>query len=99
MKWLAIADEDNQDMEHRYIGPLILKDGFKVRYTNVETYSDDMRQRFVAIFYANGYDITIKYNNTFAYCEITALKRKQKYIEMALVVCVLWALYRAYAYY
>lgn len=98
MEWLRIEHQDNQDMQYRYIGPLIMKDGFKVRYLNIETYSDDLRSMFVSVFYKNGYEITTKYNNAFAYCEITAVKRKTKYIEVALVICVIWALVRAYSY-
>lgn len=98
MEWLDVQDDDNQDMNHNYIGALIMKDGFKVRYEHVETYTEEMRNKFIVLFYKHGYDITIKYSNTFAYCEITAVKRKQKYIEIALGICVMWAMFRTYSY-
>ena len=98
MEWLEVSDENNQDMNHKYVGALIMKDGFKVRYENVEMYTEEMRQKFVTLFYKHGYDINIKYSNTFAYCEIIAVKRKKKYIEIALGICVLWAMFRTYSY-
>ena len=98
MDWLDITEQDNQDMKHEYIGSLILKDGFKVRYTDIEVYSENMRNTFVKIFSKHGYDIRIKYFNTFAYCEITAVRRKHKYIEIALGICLCWGLFRTYSY-
>lgn len=98
MEWLNITDQDNQDMKHQYIGALILKDGFKVRYENIETYTDDMRKKFISIFYKHGYDIRITYSNTYAYCEITAVKTKHKYLEVALGICLCWAIFRTYSY-
>ena len=99
MDWIRINDEDNQDLDVEYIGPLIHKKGFKARYTNVETYSDEMRQRLARTYSKHGYDVRILYNNTFAYCEVTATKQKSKYIELALALCLLWASYRIYTYY
>ena len=74
MEWLAVEDEDNQDMQHEYIGELILQKGFKVRYNNVEVYTDKMRKHMEQVFKAQGYTIQIKYNNTYAHMEITAVK-------------------------
>lgn len=99
LNWLNLDDQDNQDLEVRYIGKLILKDGFKVRYLNVETYTDHMRDRLTSHYASHGYNIHVKYNNTFAYCEVTAIKREKKYIEIAILLCCLWALYRVYTYY
>lgn len=95
MEWLNVEDEHNQDMSYRYIGPLILKEGFKVRYVDIDNYNDELRSKFINLFYKHGYDISISYVNSFAYCEITAVKRKNKYIELALGICVIWAAYRA----
>tara|TARA_B100000683_G_scaffold268472_1_gene303692 strand:- start:137 stop:439 length:303 start_codon:yes stop_codon:yes gene_type:complete len=96
MQWLRIEDDENQDMEHEYIGELILEDGFKVRYTNVEVYTDSMRQKFESVFKKQGYRIKVKYNNTHASIEITAIKQKTKYLEVAIAVAVGWAVYRVY---
>lgn len=98
MEWLNIEDEHNQDISYRYIGPLILKEGFKVRYVDIDNYNEDLRSKLIALFYKHGYDISISYVNSFAYCEITAVKRKNKYIEIALTLCVLWAAYRALSF-
>ena len=98
MEWLRIEDEHNQDMEHEYIGELILQKGFKVRYTNVEVNTDSMRHMFESIFRKNGYDIKVKYNNTHAFVEITATKAVTKYIELAILIAVLWAVYRVYTH-
>jgi len=97
MDWLRIEDEHNQDMEHAYIGPLILEDGFKVKYTNVEIYTDTMRERFESLFKNKGYRIKVKYNNAHAFIEITATKQKTKYLEIAACVAVAWSLYRVYS--
>ena len=85
-------------MEHEYIGELILQKGFKVRYTNVEVYTDSMRHMFESTFRKNGYDIKVKYNNTHAFVEITATKAVTKYIELAIFIAVLWAVYRVYTH-
>lgn len=96
MQWLRIEDEHNQDMEHEYIGKLIIEDGFKVRYTNIEVYTDNMREKFESVFKKQGYRIKVKYNNIHASIEITAIKQKNKYLEFAIAVAVAWALYRVY---
>lgn len=96
MEWLRVEDEHNQDMAHEYIGELIVEDGFKVRYTNVEVYTDSMREKFESLFKKQGYRIKVKYNNTHASIEVTAIKRKTKYLELAMAVAVAWALYRVY---
>ena len=92
----SIEDEHNQDMEHEYIGELILQKASKSGYTNVEVYTDSMRHTFESIFRKNGYDIKVKYNNTHAFVEITATKAVTKYIELAILIAVLWAVYRVY---
>lgn len=94
MDWLTIEDEDNQDMQHEYIGELIMQNGFKVRYNNVEVYTDKMRKHMEKIFKSHGYIIQIKYNNTYAHMEITAIKTQSRYLEIALGIGILWALYR-----
>ena len=94
MEWLAVEDEDNQDMQHEYIGELILQKGFKVRYTNVEVYTDKMRKHLEKVFNAQGYTIQIKYNNTYAHMEVTAVKTQNRYLELAIFVGIMWALYR-----
>lgn len=96
MEWLRIDDEDNQDMQHEVIGDLILQKGFKVRYTNVEVYTDKMRKRFEQEFNKHGYSIQVKYNNTYAHMEITAVQKQVKYLEFAILIAVLWATYRVY---
>ena len=98
MDWLRVEDGENQDMEHEFIGNLILEKGFKVRYTNVEVYTDSMRERFKTLFKKHGYDIKVKYNNNYAYVEITATQRKVHYVEFALIIALLWALYRVYTH-
>ncbi len=45
MDWLAITDQDNQDMTHEFIGNLIMQDGFKVRYKNIEEYSSALQEK------------------------------------------------------
>jgi len=42
MDWLEIQSDDNQDIHHEFIGNLIMRDGFKVRYAQVELYTDEL---------------------------------------------------------
>jgi len=94
MDWLKIEDQDNQDMSHEFIGNLIMQEGFKVRYNNVEVYSENLRNEFLKVFGKNGYSISIIYKNNFAYCEITALRKKNKYMDYALALAGVWGTYR-----
>ena len=96
MEWLAVEDEENQDMQHEYIGELILQKGFKVRYNNVETFTDIMRKKMQRVFKAHGYAIQIKYNNTYAHMEITAVKTQNRYLEIAIFLGIIWALCRTF---
>lgn len=98
MEWLKIENQDNQDIKHEFIGNLIMQDGFKVRYNNVEVYSEKLREEFLKVFGKNGYSISITYKNDFAYCEITAIKKKNKYIDYAMIVAALWGVYRVGIY-
>lgn len=98
MEWLDIESEENQDMHHEFIGPLVMRDGFKVRYKEIELYTDKLRHEIQTVFGKRGYDVSIKYNNTFAYCEVTAVKKKNMYGDLAMVVAVAWAIYRVYGY-
>ena len=47
-----------------------------MRYKEVELYTDDLRDEIQKVFGKNGYSVSIKYNNTFAYCEVTAVKKQ-----------------------
>jgi len=94
MDWLAITDQDNQDMTHEFIGNLIMQDGFKVRYKNIEEFSSELQEKIKKIFKHNGYDTKLKYLQNYAYCEVTALKAKTKYIDYAIAVGILWGFYR-----
>lgn len=98
MDWLTVVSDENQDMHHEFIGNLIMRDGFKVRYKEVEVYSDDLRDTFVNTFSKNGYNVKITYNNTFAYCEILAVKKENRYGDVAITVAIAWAIYRVYLY-
>lgn len=99
MDWLTIESDENQDMYHEFIGNLIMRDGFKVRYKEVEVFSDALRNRFIKTFSKHGYDVKITYNNTFAYCELLAVKKENRYGDVAILVAILWAIYRAYLYF
>ena len=98
MDWLEIQSDDNQDIQHEFIGNLIMRDGFKVRYTEVELYTDDLRAEIQRVFGKNGYNVSIKYNNTYAYCEVTAIKKKNIYGDVAMACAIAWAIYRVYNY-
>ena len=98
MDWLEIQSDENQDMHHEFIGCLVMRDGFKVRYKEVELYTDDLRDEIKRVFAKNGYNVSIKYNNTFAYCEVTAVKKENRYGDVAMLIAILWAIYRVYVY-
>jgi hypothetical protein len=98
MDWLEIQSDDNQDMHYEFIGNLIMRDGFKVRYKEVELYTDELREVIKNKFASKGYDVSIKYNNTYAYCEVTAVKKKNVYGDVAIAVAIAWAIYRVYNY-
>lgn len=85
-------------MNYEFIGNLIMQDGFKVRYNHVETYSEDLRSKFTSTFRKHGYSASIVYRNDFAYCEITAVKKKKRYLDYAMILAALWALYRLSVY-
>lgn len=98
MDWLEIQSDDNQDMSHEFIGALIMRDGFKVRYNEVELYTDSLREEIRDLFGSHGYDVSMKYNNTYAYCEVTAVKKKNMYGDIAMFAAIAWAIYRVYNY-
>jgi len=98
MDWLEIVSDENQDMSHEFIGNLIMREGFKVRYKEVELYTDCLRDKIQSKFKSHGYDVRIKYNNTYACCEVTAVKTKNIYGDVAMLVAVAWAIYRAYTF-
>lgn len=98
MEWLEIQSDENQDMYHEFIGNLVMREGFKVRYKEVELYTDDLRDEIQRVFGNHGYLVSIKYNNTFAYCEVTAVKKENRYGDVAMVIAIVWAIYRAYSY-
>ena len=98
MDWLEIESDQNQDMHYEFVGSLVMRDGFKVRYREVELYTDELRDTFRSIFAKQGYDISIKYNNTYAYCEIVAVKKQNRYGDIAMTVAIVWAIYRVYNY-
>ena len=98
MDWLEIQSDENQDMHQEFIGCLIMRDGFKVRYKEVELFTDDLQDEIKRVFGKNGYSVSIKYNNTFAYCEVTAVKKENRYGDIAMVIAIAWAIYRVYMY-
>lgn len=98
MDWLDIPSDENQDMHHEFIGSLIMKDGFKVRYKQVELYTDALQNEIKRIYGEHGYSVTIKYSNTYAYCEVTAVKKPNIYGDIAMFVAVAWAIYRVWIY-
>ena len=75
-----------------------MQDGFKVRYTHVEVYSESLRTLFKKTFNNHGYIISIMYRNDYMTCEITALKKKHRYLDYAIILAVLWAIYRVSVY-
>ena len=95
MEWLDnVSDEDNQDMRSEFIGNLIMRDGFKVRYTNIEEYTSELQDKIKQVFAKNGYSVELKYMQNYAYLEVTALKKQPKYIDYAIAVGLLWGGYR-----
>lgn len=96
MDWLNINDEPNPDIEPEFIGNLIMKNGFKVRYNNVEVFSDTLRKNMIQKYKNHGYNIEISYNSNFTNCEITAIREKKPYLEAACLITALWAIYRVY---
>jgi len=94
MEWLSITSDDNQDMTHEFIGNLIMKDGFKVRYNNIEEYSTVLQEKIKRVFSQNGYRADMNYMQNYAYLEVTAIKEKPKYIDYAIAVVFLWGVYR-----
>ena len=94
MDWLAINDQDNQDMNHGFIGNLIMRNGFKVRYKNIEEYSSELQMKIKKVFKKNGYETKLTYLQNYAYCEVTALEAKTKYLDYAIAVGTIWAFYR-----
>jgi len=94
--WIQIEHQDNPDISAEYIGPLIHKKGFKVRYNNVEEYTDELRKKIENLFYKHGYVIRVKYNSNFSYAEIIAEKKEPRYVEIALVIAILWVVWRIY---
>lgn len=98
MEWLEITSEENQDMHAEFIGNLVMREGFKVRYKEVELYTDDLRNEIQRVFHKHGYIVNIKFNNTFAYCEVTAVKMENRYGDIAMAIAIAWAIYRAYSY-
>jgi ribosomal protein S8 len=100
MQWLdKVADEDNQDMRSEFIGNLIMREGFKVRYNNIEEYSSSLQEKITRVFAKNGYSVELKYLQNYAYLEVTALKQKPKYVDYAIAVGLLWGGYRFVASY
>jgi len=98
MDWLDITSDENQDMHYEFVGSLVMRDGFKVRYREIELYTDDLRDTFRSVFVKHGYDISIKYNNTYAYCEIVAVRKSNRYGDIAMTIAIVWAIYRMYNY-
>lgn len=95
MEWLDnVSDEDNQDMRSEFIGNLIMRDGFKVRYKNIEEYTSELQDKIKKVFANNGYSIELKYMQNYGFLEVTAVKQKPKYIDYAIAVGLLWGGYR-----
>lgn len=95
MQWLEeVSDEDNQDLRSEFIGNLIMRDGFKVRYTNIEVYSSLLQQNIKRVFGQNGYSVELKFMQNYAYLEVTAIKNKPKYVDYAIAIGLLWGSYR-----
>tara|TARA_B110000858_G_scaffold196245_1_gene254576 strand:+ start:1142 stop:1447 length:306 start_codon:yes stop_codon:yes gene_type:complete len=99
MEWLdKISDEQNQDLKSEFIGNLIMQDGFKVRYTNIEEYTSVLQNKITKIFAKNGYNAELNYMQNYAYLEITAIKKKPKYIDYALALGLFYGIYRLACY-
>ena len=95
MQWLEeVSDEDNQDLRSEFIGNLIMREGFKVRYKNIEVYSSLLQQNIERVFGQNGYFVELKYMQNYGYLEVTAIKNKPKYVDYAIAVGLLWGSYR-----
>jgi predicted butyrate kinase (DUF1464 family) len=95
MEWLdSVADEDNQDLRSEFIGNLIMRDGFKVRYKNIEEYSSALQNKIHKVFSKHGYSVELKYMQNYAHLEVTAIKQKPKYLDYAIAVGILWGAYR-----
>jgi hypothetical protein len=95
MEWLNdVADEDNQDMKSEFIGNLIMREGFKVRYINIEEYSSALQDKILKVFSKNGYSVELKYMQNYAHLEVTAIQQKPKYLDYAIAVGILWGAYR-----
>tara|TARA_B110000977_G_scaffold196543_2_gene277102 strand:- start:206 stop:514 length:309 start_codon:yes stop_codon:yes gene_type:complete len=100
MDWLNdVAEENNQDLKSEFIGNLIMRDGFKVRYTNIEEYSSSLQDKIKRVFAKNGFSVELKYMQNYAFLEVTAIKQNPKYIDYAIAIGVLWASYRFVASY
>ena len=77
MEWLdEVADEQNQDLKSEFIGNLIMQDGFKVRFTNIEEYTSALQKKITKIFAKNGFHIELNYMQNYAYLEVTAIRKK-----------------------
>ena len=50
-----------------------------------------------SVFSKNGYNVSIKYNNTFITVRPAAVK-KEKDGDIAMVIAIAWAIYRVYMY-
>ena len=99
MDWLDnVNSPSNPDMQGEFIGNLIMKDGFKVRYNGIEVYGDSLRKQLEALYTSKGYVIDVIYNSNFSYCEVTAVKNNKPYLELAAAVILLWAIYRVYTH-
>ena len=95
MQWLdEVADEDNQDLRSEFIGNLIMREGFKVRYKNIEEYTTTLQNKIERVYSKQGYSVELKYMQNYAHLEVTAVKKKPKYIDYAIAVGLLWAGYR-----
>lgn len=95
MEWLNdVADEDNQDLRSEFIGNLIMREGFKVRYNNIEEYTSALQEKIQRVFAQNGYSVELKYLQNYSFLEVTAIKQKPKYVDYAIAVGLLWGGYR-----
>ena len=100
MQWLIeVADEDNQDMRSEFIGNLIMRDGFKVRYKILRSTAASCKTKLQRVFAKNGYSVELKYMQNYAFLEVTAIKQNPKYIDYAIAIGVLWGGYRFVASY
>lgn len=100
MDWLSsVTDDNNQDIVHEFIGNLIMRDGFKVRYKNIEEYSSQLQHKIQNVFAQNGYSAELNYRQNYGYLEVTAIKQKPKYVDYAIAIGILWGVYRLAATY